>query len=164
MKKLIPILAIALLLAGCSAGQTTKPTPSPTATATPTIMPTADAAAYYLKTVCPANQASLAVTAALNAQDIGAIKIKAAAARDAFRLSAQRLEASPDSWPLSVRKDVKTLADADYALVSTFDTFTRATTIDEALAVQAPADNGSGAAAQRIRAHLNLPADTSQGC
>lgn len=172
-KALIPALLLAVALAGCTSGNAPAPTPttfsaSPKPSPTPTVhtMSTAEAGKYYLEAVCPANKAQAANNAAFAAQDLGAIQSTATVARDAYRAQAAAFTKTDISWPSAVSAaDMKLLTDSDFNIISTYEAMSSAATLDAANAISnGYVDNGAGAAAQRIRLALALPADTSVGC
>jgi hypothetical protein len=173
-KALLPALLIAAALAGCTSANGSGPATAASTTAsaapspTPTVhtMSTAEAGKYYLAAVCPANKAQAANNAAFAAQDLGAIQSTAAVARDAYRAQAAAFTKTDVLWPNVVSAaDLKLLTDADFVIISTYEAMSTAATLDSANAISNGfVDNGAGAAAQRIRLALALPADTSVGC
>ena len=168
--------AAALMLAGCSApgtptgeaagGQPHTPTATPTPTPTVHVMSVDEAGKYYLATVCPANKAQAANNAAFTAQDLASIKSTAATARDAYRTEAAAFTKAEALWPPVVSAaDMKLITDSDFAIIATYGAIATAGSLDSANAISNGfVDNGAGAAAQRIRLVLKLPADTSAGC
>lgn len=61
--------------------------------------------------------------------------------------------------------DLKLVTDADFNIISTYGGISTAASLEAANTMSnGYVDNGAGAAAQRIRLALNLPADTSAGC
>ena len=172
MRKALLAAAVAVLaLAGCSAQGT--PTaesvaPSRSSSPTPTVhaMSAEEAAKYYTAAVCPANKAIDANNAAFAAQDLASIQQTAATARDAYRAEAAAFTRADVFWPSVVSSaDMKLITDADFNMISTYGAISTSATLEAANATSnGYVDNGAGAAAQRIRLALNLPADTSAGC
>ena len=173
-KTLLLALLLAAALTGCTGTNGPAPAPleataaSPSPSPTPTVhaMTAEEAGDYYLAAVCPANKAQAANNAAFAAQDLGAIQSTAAVARDAYRAQAAAFTKADVLWPSVVSSaDMKLLTDSDFAVISIYEAMSTAATLDAANAISnGYVDNGAGAAAQRIRLALDLPADTSVGC
>ena len=166
----------AALLAGCSAhtggsvqaaGHASKtPTATPTPTPTVHVMTVDEAGKFYMAAVCPTNKVKGALNSAITAQNLASIQQTAAATRDAERAEVTAFTNTDVIWPPVVSAaDLKLLSDSDFASISILNEMATAGSLDSANALSNTfVDNGAGAASQRIRLVLNLPADTSVGC
>lgn len=177
-KSLVAVVVVltTTLFAGCSAHSATPVQTAggsskvPTATATPTptihVMTVEEAGKFYLAAVCPTNKVKSSLKSALTAQNLTTIQQAAAATRDAERTEVTQFTNTDVLWPPVVSSaDVKLLSDSDFASISILNEMATAGTLDSANALSNTfVDNGAGAASQRIRLVLNLPADTSAGC
>ena len=130
------------------------------------VMSVADAGKFYLSAVCSTNAANTSVNGALAAQNLASIQQAAAVARDAERSEASAFTNTDVLWPPTVSSaDLKLLSDADFANISILNEMSTANSLASANSLSNTfVDSGAGAASQRIRLALNLPADTSAGC
>lgn len=127
-------------------------------------MSKADAGEQYLSILCPTNVALDVFNAAVDSQDLEAIKAAAQELATAQRAAAKQLTDDSTSWPAEVAEaDRRTMADHYFANISWLNSVTSATTVAD-IPMQLPGDDGFGEASQRIRAGLDLSTDTSVGC
>lgn len=133
-------------------------------------MSIAEAADYYLATVCPSNatrNAYNAATAAYDAAeepDFATLPPVAAAARDAARTAADRFDDEAVLWPSKLVDDIGIIRDSYFSDVSGFSQLADSSSIEAWVAVTWPANDEASASAQRVRSRLNLPVDTDAGC
>ncbi len=127
-------------------------------------MSKADAGEKYLSILCPTNAASEVFNAAVDSQDVEAIKAAAQELATAQRTAAKQLTDDSTNWPAEVTEaDRQTMADHYFANISWLNSVTSATTIAD-IPMRPPGNDGFGKASQRIRAGLDLSTDTSVGC
>ncbi|CAN5586171.1 hypothetical protein BH10ACT7_BH10ACT7_15200 [soil metagenome] len=123
-----------------------------------------EAGAYYLETVCPANEVGEALGAAYTAQDLPAFTAAAEVARDAYKESGLRFADETVVWPEAVAADILILRDASIALATSYQTLSEVTTLQEADAVVFPTSADSAEASSRIRDALGLSSDPAVSC
>jgi len=153
------LLAPSLTLAGC-APQVGSAEPEAKAAAADI----EDPAEYYLAAICPANDANDANWAALQEGDLEEVTRTAADARAASEDAADLLRDSPVVWPADVIDDLPIVADSFAGDVEPYDEMSRASSIEEAAAVQFPDITEAIEASKRVRGVLGLPEDTAKGC
>ena len=159
-------------LAGCTttpasesaAAPVTAEAETPTPTPTPEAMSVEVAADYYLDTVCPANAASAVWNANTASGQFEAYKSSAQPLADAYAAAAARFDDPTVLWPEVIDlADITTLSDTYYGDISVLQGLANATTEAEAAFTFASRD-ASATASQKVRARLNLGADTTASC
>ena len=161
-----------VMLSGCTTAATNDPAAAPATTqaATPTPTPTPEAmtveaaADYYLDTVCPANAASAIWNANTASGQFEAYKANAQPLADAYAAAAARFDDPSVLWPEVIDlADITTLSDTYYGDISVLQGLANATSEAEASFTFASRD-ASATASQKVRARLNLGADTTASC
>lgn len=166
-----------VLIAGCApeTGEAGSTPVASSAPADPAPMTVEEAGAYYLKTVCPTNTISGAFYDVINEQgdryneglavEMEPVKKAAAKLRDSYRDQADAFSDEEVLWPTAVEADIKEIADATYDDVAVFAQLSQAEDLPGAGSVlQKYADETDRSVAQRIRAKLDLSADTQESC
>ena len=157
LRALVTVAIAVLALTAC----TTAPTEPVVETEAISIE---EAGAYYLDTVCPANEVGEALGTAYQAQDLAAFTAAAEVARDAYKESGLRFSDETVVWPDSVAADILILRDASIALATSYQTLSEVKTLEEADAVVFPNSADSAEASSRIRDALGLSSDPAVSC
>jgi hypothetical protein len=171
---IVPILALGLLLGGCTSqgepapsAETGATSEASTPSATPTVPAPMDAEVAgkkYLEAVCPSNLATDAFGDAIATQDVAAITAAANAALEAKRGAAMVFDDASVVWPENVAADVLVVRDGLLGDMSTLSTIAQSTTADQINGSRFPDGTAASEASQRIRLRLNLSADTAAQC
>lgn len=153
--------------------------PEPEPEPKPKPMSLAAAGAYYLQHVCRSNQVGdrfndvlFAAVDKLNAggaPKLAPLKKVAAESRDSSRDLADAFTDEEVLWPKAVEKDIRTLVDFQYDEAASLSGMAEAKSVDQYLNImqsyeQMVADSDGPAASQKIRAKLDLAADTVKTC
>lgn len=192
-KKFACALGVLLLVTGCAsvdggevASVTSSTSAAPVAIETeplpepkPKPMNLADAGAYYLQHVCRSNQVGDRFNEVLftavdklnagGAPKLAPLKKVAAASRDSARDVADAFSDGDVLWPSTVEKDIKTLIDFQYDEVASLSNMAEAKSVDQFFRImdayeQMVVESDGPAASQKIRAKLDLAADTVKSC
>lgn len=157
------VLAIGLALTGCAATAVETP-----AAEVPVVQPTAmsvtEAGEYYLAALCDANDAMDANYLAFESGDEAEIASTAVVAMEAAQTAAVRLGDTSLVWPDGVADDLALVRDSFIDDAATYDAISTAADLAEMQAVPFADITEAQEASQRIRALLELPADTYEGC
>lgn len=179
--KVVAVLAVVgLALAGCSSSSTPPTSSESPSTAAPSSAPTGSmtkeqAAAYYLQTACPANEAideliAMAregneTTFDVSAAELKKIKPKAQEVADMLRLEAEAMGSPPQPWPADVASDIGDWVSQELETVAAYQGVAQAKNPSE-FAHAWTATTKNNLAAAKVRSRLGLPAPGSKddGC
>jgi hypothetical protein len=184
-ERLAYALATLLLLTGCASGGQAARVADPAAAAdesTPAQrepMSVEEAAAYFLKHVCPMNAmadeyddvylAAYAEAEEGGSPSLGSLTEASAEMRDAARDLADAFSDEDIRWPSVIEEDIEPLLDVQYDYIASMAVLANAKTTDQFFFLmsgveQKAALSNGGAISQEIRAKLNLSADPAYSC
>jgi hypothetical protein len=182
MKRIALILAVALVLAGCSGPgpapesiPTTSPAPTPTIDRGPVLLTDEEAAERYLQVVCQPNAGLNAIDDAIVAgepewlnggsPDPAAVRAAAAETLRVVRLAVEVIDDDYIVWPESVATHVDHIRDSYIQELAVLSGVANADRFEDAYYAQWPQRTPEQAAAgQEIRYQLGLDADTAASC
>ncbi|OJX77558.1 hypothetical protein [Leifsonia sp. 71-9] len=167
---------LVLALAGCSAQtfraqsapssspKAASPTSTPTPPPAPQEMTMEQAAVVYGSGACRVNTVGKTFNDVWQSGsgDLDRLRQAAAVSRDATSATATELDRG--MWPAELQADIALVRDADFAQAAILAQIAAAPTWDAAMANEFPAQDDAGAASQRIRSRLGLPADPYAPC
>ncbi|NKX56962.1 hypothetical protein, partial [Arthrobacter mobilis] len=129
---------------------------------------------YYLKTVCPTNRLSDAFSDAYQVQvdrynsglqpKMAPLKKAAAKLRDSYRHQADAFSDEDVLWPSAVEKDIKKFVDQTFDDVTVYVQVSQSDSLEGMNSIFNEAKFSSSKTAQKVRAKLDLSADTEKSC
>jgi hypothetical protein len=157
------------------------PSPGPESESVPGPRPMSleEAGAYYLQHICPANEGAdryndvlFAAVDTLNAggtPDLAPLTKVAAESRDTNRDVADAFSDEEVLWPSVVQEDIQTLVDFQYEEMAFLSNMAQARDVEQYFLIvdayeQMTVESDGPAAAQKIRAKLDLSADAVKSC